>query len=161
MCGGSIGGRALLYWAVTCVVQHCCAPIKQLSRYGTAWKAALFLGLIVWTINFSHGALAALPAALKQATYTFFVAGFIVKLCENLAIGIEPTIVALSIATIAPSCIAIGLTFLVHSLKGTPEPLYSTLPTIIMAPPSFFVLGWRARNQQPNTASDTAREATE
>jgi len=111
----------------------------------TAWKAALFLGVLVFCINVNHGAWAALPAALKQATYTFFAAGFIVRLCENLAMKHELGVMAFPLAVIVPSCIAIGLTFLVHSLKGTPEPLHSTLPTVLMAPPSFFVWAWRVR----------------
>jgi hypothetical protein len=111
----------------------------------TAWKAALILGVIVYAINFSHGALAALPAALKQATYTFFVAGFILRLCEKLSANAGLGIMALPLAVIIPSSIAIALTYLMHSLKGTPEPFYSTIPTILMAFPSFSVWAWRSR----------------
>jgi len=111
----------------------------------TAWKAALFLGLVVYAINFSHGALTALPAALKQATYTFFVAGFILRLCENLVIQKSLGQLAFPLAVVIPSSIAIGLTYLLHSLKGTPEPFYSTLPTILMAFPSFSVWAWKKR----------------
>ncbi len=130
-------------------------PLKQLIQWGAqyidysaAWKAALFLGTIVWCINLAHGPWAALPAALKQASYTFFVAGFIVRLCEVLALRYQPHIPALLLATLIPSCIAVGLTFLVHSLRGTPEPLFSTLPTLLLAPPSFAVWAWRCRKQQ-------------
>lgn len=111
----------------------------------TAWKAALFLGIIVYAINFSHGALAALPAALKQATYTFFVAGFILRLCENFSVHPQLGVMALPLAVLIPSSIAIGLTYIMHSLKGTPEPFYSTLPTILMAFPSFYVWAWKKR----------------
>jgi len=120
--------------------------------YRTAWMAALILSFVVWMINLSHGALPALPAALKQATYTFFVAGFIVRLCENLATKVTVRSLALALAVVIPSSIAIGLTFALHSLKGTPEPLHSTIPTMLMAPPSFFVWGWRSRtdgNEEP------------
>lgn len=111
----------------------------------TAWKAALFLGIVVYAINFSHGALAALPAALKQAAYTFFVAGFILRLCEKLSVNTALGALALPLAVLIPSSIAIGLTYLMHSLKGTPEPFYSTVPTILMAFPSFAVWAYRAR----------------
>jgi hypothetical protein len=111
----------------------------------TAWKAALFLGLVVYAINFSHGALAALPAALKQATYTFFVSGLIVRLCERLATDRALGKLALPLATVVPSAVAIGLTYLMHSLKGTPEPFYSTVPTILMVFPAFAVWGWRSQ----------------
>jgi len=111
----------------------------------TAWKAALFLGLVVYAINFSHGALAALPAALKQAIYTFLVSGFILRLCERLAKNPALGKTALPLATLVPSAIAIGLTYLMHSLRGTPEPFYSTVPTILMVFPAFAVWGWRAQ----------------
>lgn len=117
--------------------------------YSTAWKAALVLGGLIWLINVSHGPLAALPAALKQAAYTFFVAGFVVRLCETLALRFRRVVVALALATLLPSAVAIGLTYGVHSLRGTPEPLYSTIPTILMAPPSFLVWGWRKRKTRP------------
>ena len=110
----------------------------------TAWKAALFLGLVVFAINYSHGALAALPAALKQALYTLLVSGFIVRLCENTINGIRPMAIAWPLAILAPSTVAVGLTYLMHSLKGTPEPLYSTLPTLLIAPPAFAVWAWRS-----------------
>ena len=113
----------------------------------TAWKAALFLGLVVYAINFSHGALAALPAALKQAIYTFLVSGFIVRLCENLITQVRPMVVAWPLAILLPSAVAVGLTFLMHSLKGTPEPFYSTLPTILITPPAFAVWAWRSLKQ--------------
>jgi hypothetical protein len=111
----------------------------------TAWKAALFLGVVVFAINMSHGVWAALPAALKQAAYTFFAAGFIVRLCENLVVKKALGVIAFPLAVIIPSLVAIGLTFLVHSLKGTPLPLHSTIPTMLMAPPAFMVWAWRSK----------------
>ena len=49
--------------------------LQQHIDFGMAWKGALVLGVAVFAINYvDHGALAALPAALKQAAYTFFVA---------------------------------------------------------------------------------------
>ena len=38
---------------------------------------------------------------------------------------------------------AVGFTYLVHSLKGTPEPFLSTLPTMVIAPPAFVWLAWK------------------
>ncbi len=112
--------------------------------YGSAIVAAALLGGIVFWINHDHGNALATTAALKQGTYTFFVAGFIAKNNERLVLRWgEPW--GLPAAVLVSSCIAVSLTFLVHSLKGTPEPLHSTLPTILMAPPGFAALGWRAR----------------
>ena len=111
--------------------------------YGSAIAGALVLGGVVFWINHSHGTALAVAAAMKQATYTFFVAGFIVKNNERLATVLANRSLSLLLATTVSSCLAIGLTFLVHSMKGTAEPLLSTLPTAVMAPPSFLVLGWR------------------
>lgn len=121
--------------------------------YGMAWKGALFLGTAVWCINLQHGALAALPAALKQATYTFFVAGFITRLCETIAVSVDNRPLALGLALIVPSSIALGLTLLLHTLRGTPEPLRSVLPTLLTAPPAFLWWGWRKRANRDAAAS--------
>jgi hypothetical protein len=113
--------------------------------YGMAWKGALFLGAAVWLINLGHGPLAALPAALKQATYTYFVAGFITRLCENISIMFRNRALALTLAVLIPSCIAIGLTLVLHLMRGTPEPLRSVIPTLVTAPPAFLWWGRRKR----------------
>jgi hypothetical protein len=113
--------------------------------YGMAWKGALFLGVVVWLINLPHGPLAALPAALKQGCYTYFVAGFITRLCQTLAVRIRRRALALSLAVLVPSAIAISLTLLLHTIKGTPETIQSTLPTLLSAPPAFFWWGRKGR----------------
>lgn len=113
--------------------------------YGAAAVGATLLGTIVFALNRAHGTASAATAALKQATYTFFVAGFIVKNNERLARKLASPARSIALAVIVSSCLAIGLTFLVHSLKGTPEPVLSTLPTALLGPPSFLVLAWRAR----------------
>ncbi len=125
------------------------ALLHKYVDVSTAWKAALFLGLVVYAINFSHGALAAVPAALKQATYTFFASGFIVRLCENLITRVRPLALAWPLAILVPSVVAVGLTYLVHSMRGTPEPLYSTLPTLLVTPPAFAGWAWRCLKNLP------------
>lgn len=139
-------------------------PLTRLRDYGSryidysmAWKGALFLGVLVWLINAPHGPLAALPAAMKQAAYTYFVAGFITRLCQTLAIRLHPRTFALLVAVLVPSCIAVGLTYLIHSMRGTPEPIRSTIPTILTAPPAFFWWGRRGRPEE--TERDEARMA--
>ncbi len=113
--------------------------------YRGAIIGATLLGAIVFRLNYAHGAPLATVAGLKQATYTFFVAGFIVKNNERLARrGAKPA-VALLLAAFVSTSIAVSLTFLVHSLKGTPEPALSTLPTALIGPPGFLILAWRAR----------------
>jgi len=119
--------------------------------YRGAIVGASLLGGIVFWINHHHGTTLAVSAAMKQATYTFFVAGFIVKNNEKLAQKLPQPARSLLLATTVSSCLAVGLTFLVHSLKGTPEPVLSTLPTALMGPPGFLVLAWRARQQAQKT----------
>lgn len=119
------------------------AFILKYVDVSTAWKAALLLGVVVYAINFSHGALAALPAALKQAAYTLLASGFIVRLCENLINRVRPLYLAWPLAILIPTAVAVVLTYLVHSLRGTPEPLYSTLPTLLVTPPAFAGWAWR------------------
>jgi len=125
--------------------------------YGMAWKGALFLAVAVWLINLEHGPVAALPAALKQATYTYFVAGFITRLCENIAVSIRSKPLALSLAVLIPSCIAIGLTWGLHTLKGTPEPARSVLPTLLTAPFAFFWWGRRNRLLREEASAEVGR----
>ncbi|MEO0604970.1 MAG: hypothetical protein AAF211_26300 [Myxococcota bacterium] len=50
-----------------------------------AFAGAAFMGSLVFTVNAAHGAGPALVAATKQATYTFFFAGLVMRLCERLA----------------------------------------------------------------------------
>lgn len=119
--------------------------------YTSAAAGALVLGSVVFWINHGHGLAGASTAALKQATYTFFAAGFIAKNNERLACRWPSVPRSLLLAVTVSSSIAIGLTYLVHSLKGTPEPLLSTVPTMLFAPPGFLALGWRARRQRDAT----------
>lgn len=48
---------------------------------------------------------------------------------------------AIAAAVSLASTLVIFARLLAHPLKGTPEPLLSTLPTVIFAPPSFLVIG--------------------
>jgi hypothetical protein len=140
--------------------------LRQLKQFGSryidysmAWKGALFLAVLVWLINLPHGPWAALPAALKQATYTYFVAGFVTRLCENIAVRIDHRSLALFAAVVIPSSVALGLTLLLHSLKGTPEPLRSVVPTLLTAPPAFFWWGRRKRLAHESMARLAVGEA--
>ena len=112
-------------------------------HYGMAFAGAGFLGTTVFIINYPHGIAIALVAAAKQATYTFFAAGFITRNSENLAVRLDNRPLSLLMSVTVSSAIAVGLTYLVHSLKGTPEPLYSTIPTMITSPLAFLIVGWR------------------
>ena len=113
--------------------------------YPSAIAGAAIMGMVVGIINGDHGFWPAFTAALKQAAYTFLFGGILIKLLYMLVVRIRPKILAVSLSTLAVSALTIVLVFIVHSMKGTPKPFYSTLPTIIFAPPGFFGLAWRKR----------------
>jgi hypothetical protein len=108
---------------------------------------AIFMSIMVYFINADHGLLPASIAAAKQAVYTFLMAGINLKLAENLAIKFKSPGLSLFLAVFIPSVITIGMTYAVHSLKGTPEPFASTIPTILLGPPSIFIFVYQKRKQ--------------
>jgi hypothetical protein len=104
---------------------------------------ALLMGGIVFFINIKHGWVLSTTAGLKQGIYTFFFGGVIVKLLEYCIIKIKNQSLSIPLSVFSISLLTTFLVFLVHSLRGTPEPFLSTIPTIIMAPPAFWVLAIR------------------
>ncbi|MAE97230.1 MAG: hypothetical protein CL910_21475 [Deltaproteobacteria bacterium] len=106
---------------------------------------ALLMGSLVAAINVSHGATAAATSAGKQAVYTFFFGGLIVQVCSRLASREGGRLAVVGTAIAVPSLITIVLIYLVHSLRGTPEPLLSTAGVATLAIPSFSVWAWRIR----------------
>ena len=101
------------------------------------------LAAIVWWINASHGPLSASTAALKQFLYTFFMGSLVMRLCTRLALRGAPN--AFAAAVLVPSLVTVGATLVVHSVRGTPEPLLSTLPAAVLAPATFAVWARRVR----------------
>jgi hypothetical protein len=113
------------------------------------FAGAVVIGIVVFSINYygTKNLTGGLTAALKQATYTFFFGGTIMKICENVAVGIKKRKTALIAAVIVPSTVSLLLTFGMHNLKGTPKPLASTIPTAFFVIPSTAVWGMRKRKQ--------------
>lgn len=116
--------------------------------YKMAIAGSIVMALIVFSVNYYETSelTGSLTAALKQGIYTFFFGGFIMKTCERLAISIRKSFWAILLAILIPSAIAITLTYLVHSLKGTPLPLESTIPTAILIVPA--TLWWSLRKRK-------------
>ena len=102
----------------------------------------------MFIININHGWEASAIAAAKQWAYTFLFGGLIIKLLENLMLKIENRQLAIAISVSTVSVITTILILLVHNLKGTPEPILSTIPTVLMAPPGFLVLALRFQKNQ-------------
>jgi hypothetical protein len=115
------------------------------SKMGFA--GAFVMGTIVYFINSSYGFYPALIAGMKQGVYTFFMASINMKICENIAIRYKNANLSIFLAVLVGSLMTIGGTFIVHSLKGTPEPLYSTIPTMILSPPMLLYWAVRKRKQ--------------
>lgn len=97
---------------------------------------ALFMGTVVYYINFLSTNLIteSLTAALKQGAYTFFFGGFLMKGCEYIATHIKKRTLAIAVAILIPSVVTLILTYGMHLLKGTPKPLASTIPTLMILP---------------------------
>ena len=103
---------------------------------------ALFMGSIVFWINHDHGYDEALIAGLKQLSYTFFFGGLFIKMAENIAVTRKNRAWGILIGGLLPMILTAILTYTVHSMKGTPEPFNSTIPTIVSAWISFTVWSW-------------------
>ena len=115
--------------------------------------SGLAMGTIVFFINWDHGIGLGLIAASKQVGYTFLAGGVMMRMTENIACRFSNTFAAIFLAVLIPTIIAVTLTYLLHSLKGTPEPLHSTIPTIILAPSGFLWWALIKRKQSGKTFS--------
>lgn len=111
----------------------------------SALIGAVMMSVIVWFVNSGHGVWPATTAALKQAAYTFLMSGVIARLCRYLASRPWPAVFSLGAGVIVPSLIATGATYFVHSLKGTPEPVWSTVPVVVLSVPLFALWSWQLR----------------
>lgn len=100
---------------------------------------AISMGLIVYYINADHGFMAAFIAALKQGLYTFFFGALFVRMSENIASSISLRIQAILCGGFVPSILTSALTYVLHAIKGTPEPWHSTIPTMILSLMSFSI----------------------
>ncbi len=117
--------------------------------YKIGFLGAGFMGVVVFFINYSSTEELSLSiiAGSKQGIYTFFFGGAIMKSCEYLATNIRKRYIAIIAAVFIPSIITLSLTFGVHKLKGTPLPVESTLPTLLIIP-STIVWGIKKRKEK-------------
>jgi hypothetical protein len=115
-------------------------------RIGIA--GAIVMGGIVLGINYfsTHEMLGSITAAIKQGAYTFIFGGTLMRACEYLATNIKKRGTAIMASIVIPSVFTLFLTFGMHNLKGTPKPIESTIPTLIIIPATA-VWGIRKRKQ--------------
>ena len=104
--------------------------------YKIGIAGAIFMACIVFGINYfsTYDTFGSFTAAMKQGGYTFFLGGSFMKGCEYLATRIKSKLLAILSAIIIPSVITIFLTYYVHKLRGTPKPLESTVPILLIIP---------------------------
>ncbi|MDP3882275.1 MAG: hypothetical protein Q8Q31_05350 [Nanoarchaeota archaeon] len=127
---------------------------RRISDFGSKfidYKMGLIgagiMSSLVFGVNYyeTQELLGSSTAALKQAAYTFFVGGLIIKSCEYLATRIKNKSSAIANAIILPSALTLTLTYGMHNLKGTPEPERSTIPTIVIIPATAY---WATRKRR-------------
>jgi hypothetical protein len=113
----------------------------------TAIAGAVIMGVIVGLINRKFGLWPASTAAMKQAAYTFFFGGMLTKLLYVIADKIDGILKSTFISALIVTVITILMVYAVHSMKGTPRPLESTIPTALMAPLGFSFLSYRRKRK--------------
>ncbi len=105
---------------------------------------AMGMGLGVGIINKEHGPLSATVAGLKQYFYSAIIAVLLIdsqhRLYDHFRQNDRETMKPDMLAVALPSLSTILGTYILHSLKGTPETLASTIPTIILAPIGYTIL---------------------
>jgi hypothetical protein len=118
---------------------------------------AAVMAVIVFAINYftTYDLFGASTAAMKQGCYTAVFGGIIMRLSEYLATRIKNQFAAMAAAILIPSAIAISLTFGVHSMKGTPKPVGSTIPTALFVIPSTAIWGYLRRKQNRSLSEAT------
>lgn len=122
---------------------------KKYIDYKMGVGGAVIMGGIVFGVNYfdTHEVIGSTTAALKQGGYTFLFGGAVMRGCEYLATKIESRTKALIASVIIPSLVSISLTYGVHSMKGTPKPVESTIPTAALVIPSTAIWGITKRKQ--------------
>jgi hypothetical protein len=115
--------------------------------FPSAFAGAMIMGVIVGYINRKFGLWPASTAALKQAAYTFFFGGMLTKLLYVISGKISGKYISTILSALIVTTITVVLVYSVHSMKGTPMPFESTLPTAILAPFGFSFLAYRKKRK--------------
>lgn len=130
--------------------------ITKYINLKTGFLGAIFLGSIVYWINMDFGWEKASVAGFKQGLYTLFFGGAIVKLCETQALKSKDKWRGIFRGAGIASLIAITMVLILHHFKGTPRPFYSSLPIIMTAPLSFWVIAYRSRKKNEGLEKKSA-----
>ncbi len=122
--------------------------VTDIISIKSAIAGAIFMGGMVFWVNYKEGWQLASIAASKQAVYTFFLGGIFVRISEVIALKTKEKWMGVFLGTLVASLLTITAVFGMHNMKGTPKPFESTLPTIFFAPPGFIFLSWHKRNKE-------------
>lgn len=106
-------------------------------NYKLSLVGAFVMGSMVFYINIRHGYLPAGIAASKQILYTFFIGGMVLKVLDAQLKWHKSNFPGILWSVLITTLLTTLLVYTVHSLKGTPEPFFSTVPTIFLAPIGF------------------------
>jgi len=136
-------------------LQKTAKSAQKFIDYKIGFAGAIVMGGIVLGINYfsTHEISGSITAAIKQGSYTFIFGGTLMKGCEYLATNIKKRRLAIVASIVIPSVFTLLLTFGLHNLKGTPKPIASTIPTLIIIPATA-VWGARKRNQMDQKKYD-------
>ena len=105
--------------------------------------AVISAAIVAW-INIEHGYLLASTAALKQAFFAFFAVGLTLQLCQWLALRPVAPVLAALMAVLIPLLITAATLYSLHSLRGTPEPFYSSMTGTLLGLCGFIMVTWRS-----------------
>ena len=108
------------------------------------------MGIIVAWINLGHGGDAAISSGIRQAIYTFVVAGLSAQLCRNLTNSSIHKGAAIVKAVLIPTILTVTLVYIMHSTRGTPEPFYSSIPVAILSLVSFSIIALHTLREKDN-----------
>jgi len=113
------------------------------ENYGKI-SVVLGMGTASGIANIEHGPIAVLTAGLKQSAYSTVSAAVLLTFYNSLAKRVK-TLPGELVPIIVPTLLTIAANYGVHSLRGTAEPLLSTLPTAITATLGFPI--WHIRTR--------------
>ena len=113
------------------------------ENYGKI-SVVLGVGAASGLANFEHGVDAVFTAGLKQAGYSSVSGVFLLSIYNFLEKRVS-TLPAELIPIVLPTLTTIALNFGVHCLKGTAEPVLSTMPSALIALVGFPVWHFRTR----------------
>jgi len=121
---------------------------------------SLVMGLMVFGVNYYETAningfpdvIGSTTAAIKQGLFTIFFGGAVMRFSERLSTEINNVYLAIALSSIIPSTSSIILLLVIHSLKGTPEPFLSILPTAVFIYPWTAIWGIRNRRRMNKEA---------